>query len=317
MYQLKIDDFGGFDRYTFGNEATGNSFSIVPSFGATLVSLRFSGREVLDGYQTGADLVANKWSKSAILCPFPNRLEDGQYNIGGKAYQFPLNNAATGNAIHGFMKDKPMDVIYTDSTEKRSIIACSYRYEGSYAPYPFPFYLTVIAEMTGVSGDFRLYMLMANMEKGADAFPAGLGWHPYFRLSDRVDELWLQMPPICEKIAVNDRMLPTGERTPFDDFVAERLIGDAVLDNCFVVPNTEGRAIVTLRNKHGKLRYWQETGVEKSNFVQVFTPPHRESIAIEPMTCNVNAFRNGDGLVMLDNEKRLVCECGLSWVENP
>lgn len=32
-------------------------------------------------------------------------------------------------------------------------------------------------------------------------------------------------------------------------------------------------------------------------FFQVFTPPMRDSIALEPMTCNVNAFENGDGLV--------------------
>lgn len=35
-------------------------------------------------------------------------------------------------------------------------------------------------------------------------------------------------------------------------------------------------------------------------FFQVFTPPHRESIALEPMSCNVDAFNNGQGLVSLE-----------------
>ncbi|MCB0643138.1 MAG: hypothetical protein KDC44_15925, partial [Phaeodactylibacter sp.] len=37
----------------------------------------------------------------------------------------------------------------------------------------------------------------------------------------------------------------------------------------------------------------------KYNFLQVFTPDHRQSIAIEPMTCNVDAFNNREGLIVL------------------
>ena len=38
-------------------------------------------------------------------------------------------------------------------------------------------------------------------------------------------------------------------------------------------------------------------------FFQVFTPPHGESIALEPMSCNVDAFNNGEGLVALEPGK--------------
>jgi len=39
-------------------------------------------------------------------------------------------------------------------------------------------------------------------------------------------------------------------------------------------------------------------------FFQVFTPPHRESVALEPMSCNVDAFNNKQGLVSLAPDKK-------------
>jgi aldose 1-epimerase len=152
------------------------------------------------------------------------------------------------------------------------------------------------------------------LNTGMAIIPAGLGWHPYFRLADHADRLSLKMPPVCHKIVVDDRMLPTGERVVFDDFADLRPIGDAVLDNCFELPNVEDFAVVTLKNEFGSMEYWQKTGIEGSNYVQVFTPPHRQSVAIEPMTCNVNAFRNGDGLVMLSPGTAIECMCGVEWI---
>ncbi len=314
MYELHIERFGDFERYTFAHQRLGHQFSIVPAFGATLISLRFAGREVLDGYLTADDLVANKWSKSAVLCPFPNRLQDGQFTVNGTTYQFPLTNPATGNAIHGFVKDKYFEVVKAEASEAGAELMCEYDYDGSYEPYPFPFTLAVWVKMSGDNGHFEFGMKMTNT--GKTMIPAGLGWHPYLKLADNVNELSLKMPPICHKVIVDDRMLPTGERTIFEDFGQLRPIHDAVLDNCFVLPDNEGKATVILQNSHGKLAYWQTTGVEGSNFVQVFTPPHRQSIAIEPMTCNVNAFVNGEGLVMLGSQTSVACICGFEWTEN-
>ncbi|MGB0929923.1 MAG: hypothetical protein ACPGVB_04055, partial [Chitinophagales bacterium] len=34
-------------------------------------------------------------------------------------------------------------------------------------------------------------------------------------------------------------------------------------------------------------------------YFQIYIPPHRKSIAIEPMNCNIDAFNNGEGLTLL------------------
>jgi aldose 1-epimerase len=39
--------------------------------------------------------------------------------------------------------------------------------------------------------------------------------------------------------------------------------------------------------------------MDKYNFLQVYTPPHRNTIAIEPMTCLADAFNNKKGLIIL------------------
>ena len=53
--------------------------------------------------------------------------------------------------------------------------------------------------------------------------------------------------------------------------------------------------------------------LKKWNFLQVFTPPHRQSIALEPMTCNIDAFNNQDGLKMLAPKETLSGVFGVTW----
>ena len=66
--------------------------------------------------------------------------------------------------------------------------------------------------------------------------------------------------------------------------------------------NAQGRVTVRHRGGGGR-RMTLKASAKHFPFFQVFTPPHRESIALEPMTCNVDAFNNGQGLVSLAADK--------------
>ena len=57
---------------------------------------------------------------------------------------------------------------------------------------------------------------------------------------------------------------------------------------------------------------WQEAGPGAYRYLQVYTPPGRESIAIEPMTCAPNAFNNGMGLIRLDPGEAFTASFGIS-----
>ncbi len=293
MFYHKIEPFGAFEKHVFSNDQ-GDSFAVVPQFGACLLDLQFNNISVLDGYATPEELVANKWSKNIILLPYPNRLRDGRYVHEGKTYQFDLTNAATQNSIHGFGKDAPMNVDKIWVKKHGAGLRCVWQYDGHHAAYPFPFTADIMMILR--AGQFEMDMTVYN--DGATEIPVGLGWHPYFKMSEKSNESSLKMPN-CQLISIDDRMLPTGEKTQFNKFKRLTRIKEATLDNGFFINNQTENAETVLASEHGRLTFWQETGHQKWNFLQVFTPPHRKSVAIEPMTCNIDAFNNGDGLVML------------------
>ncbi len=309
MYELRQSPFGSYTRYDFFHGKTGNGFSTVPGRGANVLSIRFGGIEILDGYATPAELEAGKWGKSSILFPFPNRLDKGKFKWQGKEYQFPLNNAATGNAIHGFVRELPFEVEYCFLAKEGASIRCFYDYDGSLGYYPFPFSLEIEFTISN-DGQFRMEAEVTNL--GETAMPFGLGWHPYFRLADAADAHSLKLPP-CEKVAINDRMIPNGARSIYSDFAALKKVGDTVLDTCFHNAKTSGSPKLTLAANGRKLTVKAPAG--KFPFFQVFTPPHRESIALEPMTCNVDAFNNRQGLVSLEPDKRWKGSMTVGFVE--
>jgi aldose 1-epimerase len=293
MYDLVKSAFGKYTRYTLSNPATGNAFSIVPEKGANVLDIHFSGKNILDGYTTPEELEAAKWGKSVLLFPFPNRLDRGRYEWLGKAYEFPINNAATENAIHGFVRDESFDVSYVFLAKDHASILCSFTYDGSRPYYPFPFSLEV-EFMIHDSGAFTLEVACLNLHN--EPIPLGFGWHPYFRLAAKADAHTLRLPA-CDRVDITDRMIPTGARTAFTDFKNKKSVGDTFLDNCFALQKPSGMYQLLLEGADGGIAV--KANARQCPFFQVFTPPHRESIALEPMTCNVNAFNNGEGLVGL------------------
>ncbi len=108
-------------------------------------------------------------------------------------------------------------------------------------------------------------------------------------------------------------MIPTGRLLPEERFEEIRLIGEQVIDNCFALTGDEPVAEVLLSGPKGRLRYRQEAGPGKFPFVQVFTPPHRRSIAVEPMSCNIDAFNNGMGLWSLEPGEEAAAAVRVRW----
>jgi aldose 1-epimerase len=307
MYTHAIEPFGNFEKHTIANDL-GDAFVIVPAFGANLLDLQFGGISVIEGYQTPEELVENAWSKNIVLFPFPNRIKDGQYTHEGQTYQFAINNADTGNAIHGFSNNVKMDVTNVETSENEGTLTCSYTHDGTHEGYPFRFTFNIALRLRGPHFDID----MSFTNDDSRAIPVGLGWHPYFRLSEKSDDTFLQMPD-CQLVEIDERMIPTGSKSDFTDFNALTQIQEGFLDNGFFLKNQTQNAEVILSSNVGTLTCWQETGAGKWNFVQVFTPPHRRSIAIEPMTCNVDAFNNKDGLTILQPNEILQGRFGVSF----
>jgi aldose 1-epimerase len=307
MYQHHIEKFGDFDRHIFSNSK--HSFSLIPEYGAVLIDSIFDGVNVIEGFETPEALIDLKWGKSIVLYPFPNRMRDGEFLHEGKKYNFPIDNAATNNAIHGLGKKMPHPIVAITLAENHASVTCRNDYDGHLVYYPFPFRFEITFTLSDAVG-MEIKMTLENT--GEQSIPAGLGWHPYFSISEKIEDSTLQMLDL-EQISIDERMLPTGEKTLYGDFLTAKKIASTSLDNGFFIKNQSENFDVYLSSEKGKLHYWQKTGENQCNFIQIFTPPHRTCIALEPMTCNIDAFNNNDGLVILKKGEILTADFGYNF----
>lgn len=306
MFKHLTEPFGSYTKHILCDEAAENYLAFVPGFGSCVLELKLNGVSLLDGYKTAAEMEANRWAKNTVLFPFPNRLSNGTYTWDGTDYQFPVNEPISQTALHGFGQDKPMQAYDFKVTDQMAVADCRYKDGGEEVYYPFPFTFSIHFKLT--VGALDIEMRFRN--DGSADLPVGLGWHPYFTLATRIDDMAMQMP-YTELVGVDDRMIPTGKKYAYEEFVAKKRIGATVLDNCFAIPESEGQYAIELEGPEGKMEYWQETGVGKCNFVQVFTPPDRQAVALEPMTCAPDAFNSGDGLARLKPGQVLSARFGM------
>ena len=163
-----------------------------------------------------------------------------------------------------------------------------------------------------ISEDLAITFAFTNRE--SFEIPFGLGWHPYFTLGQPIDELSLSLPS-CSMIGTDEEMIPFGKNYPYSHFENERPIGSEVLDNCFMLSNPSKIASFYFSNQKNRLHFWQETGPIGFNYFQIFTPSHRNSIAIEPMSCNIDAFNNGEGLLKAKPQQTYEYHCGVELLD--
>ena len=308
MYQHKTEDFGPYKKHILFNPENGNLFSVVPEHGATLLQLHINGQAILDGFDTPKELKDDVFVKNRLLFPFPNRLRDGAYEVNGKPYQFPIN-CVSQNALHGCDYDRSFGLRQIKVNEFSGRVSCLYYDWGNNPAYPFPHSFEVVYTLSDL-GNFEVQLSFVN--NSTQEIPVGFGWHPYFKINDRIDDLKIHLPP-SNRIEVDDRLLPTGEKSSYISFEKIQPIGAHTFDTCFELNQNRKKEFVHLESSLGQLLYWQETGKGKFNFFQLYTPDDRKSIAIEPMTCNIDAFNNKDGLTMLAPKERLVASCGIRF----
>ena len=295
MYQVKKELLGNLEQVQISNGESELTF--VPESGSYITDLAFKlGNKtfrIIDGYNDYASLVKRDYYKSAFLLPFPNRLNEGKYTYKGKNYEFPINDSEGNNALHGFDDFYKMELKDVHLNGENAQVTLHNSYNGQNPAYPFPFEFTVIYTLKE-DNSFECEIKIENPNDFT--IPIGFGWHPYFKIGKYAKNLKLQLPA-CEKIEVDENMIPTGEVSDYTDFSEATLIGDTFLDTCFKSKDEKGNAIIHLISEEQKVKltYWQES--KQFPYFQVFTPPMGESVAIEPMTCNIDAFNNGDSLM--------------------
>ena len=275
----------------------GNYRAWVTELGAGLRMLSHGGQALITGFEPD-ELPPH--SAGQLLAPWPNRIDGGQYEFGGRTHQLELSEAARGNAIHGLTRWaswKPAAHQPAEITLKHLLLGRS--------GYPFCLGLSVTYRLDATDG-LQVSITAANV--GQQPAPYGTGCHPYLTTGAAlIDDCELELPA-ARWLPADDRGIPAGP--PKDvtgsafDFRTRQPIAGASLDHALTGLSRDeaGRAWARLADDHVELGLWAGPGYD---WLQVFTgdslePEHRRrALAVEPMTCPPNAFVSGDDLLTL------------------
>lgn len=314
MYTITTENFFGIEKIKLSNPATGEYLSLIPSFGGNINELVLEKSGQLHSITAGDTAletlsgIKTNYYRGAKLSPFPNRINRGKYNFDGKKYQLDKN--APPHALHGLCWNLPFTVKKQICSDSSATLTLSATYQTLHNGYPFQYHIEI--EYILAEHNFTCLTRLSNTSK--HSIPIGDGWHPYFTTGSQVNTLKIHLP--VHKQLELKALIPTGSYSSEQLFLTPTLLGNRSLDNCFELDNSGGiaetRIIDEMRNI--SIVVWQKAGANGYNYLQVYTPPDRKSIAIEPMTCAPDAFNNGKGLITLLPQEYIELSFGIRLI---
>lgn len=302
MFSILKKEDSGFRKFILKNENSGTVAEILPSCGAILHAFIAENKgervNVIDSYTGEDDFKKNVTSKGFLgskLSPFVCRLNKGKYHFGEKDYtieKFYLEK----NAIHGVLFDKEFIVTGESANDFHASVTMKYKYRAEDKGYPFNYDCIVTWQL---EADNKLTVTTECINKDEGLIPMQDGWHPYFTLGDSVDNLQLEFQS-HELVEFDEALIPTKKLVPYSEFVSLKKIGSTFLDNCFTLNVESCQPLCVLRNPDKGIEV--ELHPDHSYpYLQIYTPPHRKSIAIENISGAPNAFNNAMGFITLES----------------
>ena len=263
---------------------------------------------MVNGY--GVDEMATA-GRGQVLIPWPNRLQDGQYEFEGRQHQLPLTEPEHANAIHGLVRWSAWSV----AAREPDRVVMTHRLH----PQPgYPFTLDLSIEYALSDSGLSVRTTATNV--GPDRCPYGCGAHPYLSVGTETVDATVLRAPARTVLQADGRGIPTGA-TPVAgtdyDFREPRAIGATKLDHGFtdLERDEDGLARVELTNPDSgvALALWVD---ESYPYLMLFTGDlpevERRALAVEPMTCPPNAFRSGESLIVLEPGGSVTSTWGIS-----
>jgi aldose 1-epimerase len=212
-----------------------------------------------------------------------------------------LSEPEKRNAIHGFLRWRPLQVLHKTRIRVRMGTRL-FPIEG------YPFCLDV--EVDYALGEEGPTVATTAANAGDRPFPYSAGQPPYLSPGPGlVDNCTLQLEAASGIVTDEERQLPTGTEvvadTPYDCREARRL-GALQLDFAFtnLTREPDGRAWARLGGPNG---HTAELWVDESYpIIELYSGDtldpdrRRRGLGAKPMTCPLNAFQNGDGVIRLE-----------------
>ncbi|WP_439505251.1 aldose 1-epimerase [Sediminibacterium sp.] len=230
--------------------------------------------------------------KSAKISPFVCRLHKGTYQLNGENYTIQKNYLGE-HALHGLIYDAVYELESTNESDTAASILLIYHYAKNDAGYPFTFDISLRWELS-LNNTLAITTSISHQNK--DAIPYADGWHPYFNLGGPIDQYSLQFDSDT-MLEFDADLIPTGKKIKDNRFIEKYPLNEIFLDNSFELA-ANGKCL--LSNDQFQLKVIPD---ENYPILQVYTPDHRNSIAIENLSGAPDNFNNGIGLLMLSPNK--------------
>lgn len=268
---------------------------VLTSQGAALNYLSLPNREeilvpVIAGYPDSGSPGPNEDPyRGVLLFPFPNRLKDGKFRYQGREFQFPVNEPERNNALHGFLYNQPFSILEINETLELASVRLGYEEVNVPAYYPFSYRLEIEYRITEREG---LSVITQIINTGTGELPYGIGWHPYLGTGTQIDSWIIQFPEAFLQ-ETDQRMIPTGREVKYRNFDSPQLLGPIRFDTGFRIPDAIDVFKIRILDPENQLKfhYWQQSDPDGFRCFQIYTPPGRTCMALEPMTCPANGFQ--------------------------
>ena len=278
------------------DNATGSSAKVLAGFGFNCYEFRavHLGEPVdvlwsAPGFESGQERPSH--SGIPILFPFPGRIGGTSFEFKGRKY--PLEEGdGRGNAIHGFVLNRPWQVLEHDGRRVVGRFQASQRDPSLLKRWPADFQITVSYELAGNTLASRIEVHNPDERP----LPFGLGTHPYFRLplggKGQAADCRVTVP-VGEVWELKD-MVVTGKRLPAEgpkNLAGGLAFGQTQLDDVFTGLDYRGGRCTASIDDPANGRRLTMAFNDRFRACVVYNPPHREAICIEPYTCVPDGFR--------------------------
>ncbi|NGM83285.1 aldose 1-epimerase [Paenibacillus sp. 7124] len=194
--------------------------AVLPETGGNLIAFRDTKKGFRFLREPGEDgIEAFKQSPGVYGIPVlfpPNRYEDGKFPWNGQVYQLPVNEAATGNHLHGFLHTVAWQVEDFGSGKHESYVTVAIKVDENHPSYKYyPFEYTVKLRYGLSEAGLSQQVLIHN--DGKAVMPCLLAFHtavnaPFAPESSASD--YRVKITIGKRWELSERMLPTGNYQP-------------------------------------------------------------------------------------------------------
>lgn len=230
------------------------------------------------------------------MAPWPNRVRDGTFAWAGRDVRIPHRRE---HALHGLVCDQPWQVVARVGriVEMARDLGPEWPWEGR------------VWQRYELGPNF-LAMKM-EVRAAREAFPAGCGWHPWFRrtLAPGDDPEAVRLAISAARRYLLENQLPTGvTAAPEDEFLLDgSSLSGRRLDDCY----TALGGALTVEWPRLRLTIALDCAFPH---VQVYTP--QDAFCVEPQTCAPDAYNLTDvtaGAAVAAPGRPVSLSCRWTW----